>query len=153
MEPPWWRRPSTLPLVLAVMALRIVVVGGSIRINDAGESCPEWPTCFGTWHFVVSEDDQAAYWEANPDQIDSRGEDHLYTVFQIFVEWFHRILQRRLVRALRTGQSTTTKHVRRKYVCSPAPSLTSGRHVPHGLKAPKRRGLQADVLSVNRRRR
>ena len=92
MEPPWWRRPSTLPLVLAVMALLIVVVGGSIRINDAGESCPEWPTCFGTWHFVVSEDDQAAYWEANPDQIDSRGEDHRYTVFQIFVEWFHRML-------------------------------------------------------------
>ena len=74
------------------MALLIVVVGGSIRINDAGESCPEWPTCFGTWHFVVSEDDQAAYWEANPDQIDSRGEDHRYTVFQIFVEWFHRML-------------------------------------------------------------
>lgn len=92
MEPPWWRRPSTLPLVLAVMALLIVSVGGAIRINDAGESCPEWPTCFGTWHFVVSEDDQAAYWEANPDQIDSRGEDHRYTVFQIFVEWFHRML-------------------------------------------------------------
>ena len=35
MEPPWWRRPSTLPLVLAVMALLIVIVGGSIRINDA----------------------------------------------------------------------------------------------------------------------
>jgi cytochrome c oxidase assembly protein subunit 15 len=92
MEPPWWRRPSTLPLVLAVLALLIVVVGGSIRINDAGESCPEWPTCFGTWHFVVSEDDQAEYWAANPDQIDSRGEDHRYTVFQIFVEWFHRML-------------------------------------------------------------
>ena len=74
------------------MALLIVVVGGSIRINDAGESCPEWPTCFDTWHFVVSEDDQAAYWEANPDQIDSRGEDHRYTVFQIFVEWLHRML-------------------------------------------------------------
>ena len=92
MEPPWWRRPSTLPLVLAVMALLIVIVGGSIRINDAGESCPEWPTCFGTWHFVVSEEAQGAYWDANPDQIDSRGEDHRYTVFQIFVEWFHRML-------------------------------------------------------------
>tara|TARA_B100001564_G_scaffold222516_1_gene187543 strand:+ start:1027 stop:2103 length:1077 start_codon:yes stop_codon:yes gene_type:complete len=92
MEPSWWRRPSTLPLMLAVFALLIVVVGGSIRINDAGESCPEWPTCFGTWHFDISEDEQAAYWEANPDQEDSRGEDHRYTVFQIFVEWFHRML-------------------------------------------------------------
>ena len=92
MEPSWWRRPSTLPLMLAVLALLIVIVGGSIRINDAGESCPEWPTCFGTWHFAVSEAEQGAYWDANPDQIDSRGEDHRYTVFQIFVEWFHRML-------------------------------------------------------------
>ena len=92
MEPSWWRRPSALPLLLVVMALLIVVVGGSIRINDAGESCPEWPTCFGTWHFDVSDDEQAAYWAANPDQIDSRGEDHRYTTFQIFVEWFHRLL-------------------------------------------------------------
>jgi cytochrome c oxidase assembly protein subunit 15 len=92
MEPSWWRRPSALPLLLVAMALLIVVVGGSIRINDAGESCPEWPTCFGTWHFNVSDDEQAAYWAANPDQIDSRGEDHRYTTFQIFVEWFHRLL-------------------------------------------------------------
>ena len=92
MEASWWRRPSTLPLLLVAMALLIVVVGGSIRINDAGESCPEWPTCFGTWHFDISEDEQAAYWAANPDQIDSRGEDHRYTTFQIFVEWFHRLL-------------------------------------------------------------
>jgi len=88
----WWRRPSTLPLLLAVMALLIVVVGGSIRINDAGESCPEWPTCFGTWHFDVSEDEQAAYWAAHPEEVDSRGLDHRYTTFQIFVEWFHRLL-------------------------------------------------------------
>jgi len=92
MEPSWWRRPSALPLLLVVMALLIVVVGGSIRINDAGESCPEWPTCFGTWHFDVSDDEQAAYWAENPEQIDSRGADHRYTTFQIFVEWFHRLL-------------------------------------------------------------
>jgi cytochrome c oxidase assembly protein subunit 15 len=92
MELPWWRRPSTLPLMLFIMALLIIVVGGSIRINDAGESCPEWPTCFGSWHFDISEAEQSAYWDANPDQIDSRGEDHRYTTFQIFVEWFHRLL-------------------------------------------------------------
>lgn len=92
MEESVWRRPSTLPLVLAVMALLIVIVGGSIRINDAGESCPEWPTCFGTWNFDVSEEEQEAYWDANPEEIDSRGEDHRYTTFQIFVEWFHRLL-------------------------------------------------------------
>ena len=88
----WWRRPSTLPLLLIVFAALIIVAGGSIRINDAGESCPEWPTCFGTWHFDVSEDEQAAYWANHPDEIDSRGLDHRYTTFQIFTEWVHRLL-------------------------------------------------------------
>ena len=74
------------------MALLIIIVGGTIRIHDAGESCPDWPECFGTWGFMVDEAEQAAYWEENPDQIDSRGPDHRYTTFEIFVEWFHRLL-------------------------------------------------------------
>ena len=74
------------------MALLIITVGGTIRIHDAGESCPDWPQCFGTWGFAVDEAEQAAYWEANPDQIDSRGADHRYTIFESFVEWFHRLL-------------------------------------------------------------
>ena len=74
------------------MALLIITVGGTIRIHDAGESCPDWPQCFGTWGFAIDEAEQAAYWEANPDQIDSRGADHRYTIFEIFVEWFHRLL-------------------------------------------------------------
>ena len=86
------RRPSTLPLVICAMAILIVVVGGTIRIHDAGESCPDWPQCFGTWGFNISEDEQQQYWEDHPDEIDSRGEDHRYTVFEIFVEWFHRLL-------------------------------------------------------------
>ena len=92
MDQPWWKRPSTLPLVLVVMALLIIVVGGTIRIHDAGESCPDWPKCFGTYGFMVDEAEQEAYWEANPDQIDSRGPEHRYTIFEIFVEWFHRLL-------------------------------------------------------------
>ena len=92
MDESWGKRPSTLPLFLVVMALLIIPVGGTIRIHDAGESCPDWPQCFGTWGFAVDEAEQAAYWEANPDQIDSRGADHRYTIFEIFVEWFHRLL-------------------------------------------------------------
>ena len=30
---------STLPLAIAIMAMMIIVVGGTIRIYDAGESC------------------------------------------------------------------------------------------------------------------
>ena len=58
MEAVWWRRPSTLPVALLVMALVIIVAGGTIRINDAGESCPDWPQCFGTWGFDISVDEQ-----------------------------------------------------------------------------------------------
>ena len=88
----WWRRPSTVPLALLVTALFIIIAGGTIRINDAGESCPDWPQCFGTWGFDISEEQQGAYWEEHPDEIDSRGADHRYTTFEIFSEWFHRLL-------------------------------------------------------------
>jgi len=74
------------------MALFIIAAGGTIRINDAGESCQDWPQCFGTWGFDVSVDEQGAYWAENPDEIDSRGADHRYTTFEIFSEWFHRLL-------------------------------------------------------------
>ena len=70
----------------------IISFGGSIRIHDAGESCPDWPKCFGTYGFDISEDEQEEYWNNNPDEIDSRGIDHRYTVFEIFLEWFHRFL-------------------------------------------------------------
>ena len=92
MEAVWWRRPSTLPLVLLGMALVIIVAGGTIRINDAGESCPDWPQCFGTWGFDISVAEQAEYWEEHPDEIDSRGADHRYTIFEIFTEWIHRAM-------------------------------------------------------------
>ena len=92
MDKPWWKRPSTLPLVLVMMAFLIIIVGGTIRIHDAGESCPDWPQCFGTWGFMVDEAEQAAYWEEYPGQEDSRGPNHRYSIFEIFVEWFHRLL-------------------------------------------------------------
>ncbi|RJU83185.1 MAG: hypothetical protein DWB99_02685 [Candidatus Poseidoniales archaeon] len=92
MDTAWWRRPSTLPLIILSMALLIIVAGGSIRINDAGESCPDWPKCFGTYGFDVSPEEQEQYWDENPDEIDSRGEFHRYTVFEIFLEWIHRLL-------------------------------------------------------------
>ena len=70
----------------------VIGLGGLIRIYDAGESCPDWPLCFGTVGFDISEEEQEAWYIENPDEVDSRGSGHRYTTFQIFTEWFHRIL-------------------------------------------------------------
>jgi len=77
---------------LVVITFLVIALGGLIRIYDAGESCPDWPTCFGTWGFDVSEADQEAWYQDNPDEVDSRGAGHRYTTFQIFTEWAHRVL-------------------------------------------------------------
>ena len=76
--------------MLVVIAFMIIATGGWVRISDAGESCPDWPTCFGTWGFDVSAEDQEQWWEENPDEVDSRGAGHRYTSDQIFTEWLHR---------------------------------------------------------------
>ena len=44
------------------MTLGVIILGGTVRINDAGESCPDWPTCFGTWGFDISEAEQEAWY-------------------------------------------------------------------------------------------
>ena len=87
-----WRRLHHLPLVLFVITMIAISLGGAVRIHDAGESCPDWPQCFGTWGFDISEDEQGEWWEDNPDEIDSRGASHRYTSFQIFLEWAHRLV-------------------------------------------------------------
>ena len=83
---------TTLCLVALAVTGSVIAMGGMIRIYDAGESCPDWPTCFGTWGFDVSEDEQEAWWDENPEEEDSRGANHRYTTFEIFTEWFHRLL-------------------------------------------------------------
>ena len=87
-----WFRLHHLPFALFILTMIVVVIGGSIRIYDAGESCPDWPQCFGTWGFDISEDEQRAWYDANPDEIDSRGSDYTYTVWEIFLEWLHRLV-------------------------------------------------------------
>ena len=77
---------------LVVLTFLVITLGGVVRIYDAGESCPDWPTCFGDWSFDVSAEEQEAWWDTHPDEIDSRGAEHRYTTFQIFTEWSHRLL-------------------------------------------------------------
>ena len=70
----------------------VIALGGLIRIYDAGESCPDWPTCFGTWGFDITAEEQGEWYSENPSEIDSRGSGHRYSTFQIFTEWSHRLL-------------------------------------------------------------
>ncbi|HJM13130.1 MAG TPA: COX15/CtaA family protein [Candidatus Thalassarchaeaceae archaeon] len=77
---------------LVGLTLIVIAIGGLIRIYDAGESCPDWPTCFGSWGFDVSEAEQDTWYQENPNEVDSRGSGHRYSTFQIFTEWFHRFL-------------------------------------------------------------
>jgi len=87
-----WKVSKSLTAWLLGLTIVVIVLGGLIRIYDAGESCPDWPLCFGTLGFDVSEEEQEAWWAENPDEVDSRGSGHRYSTFQIFTEWFHRFL-------------------------------------------------------------
>ena len=60
-----------IPFIVAAMVLLIVVTGGWVRISDAGESCPDWPTCFGELGFNISSEKQMEWWGENPDEAES----------------------------------------------------------------------------------
>ena len=81
-----------IPLIIAFLSILVVATGGFIRINDAGESCPDWPKCFGSCSFDISESEQEEFWNEHPEEADSRGINHRYSTFEIFTEWFHRLL-------------------------------------------------------------
>jgi len=87
-----WVVSKNLTAWLLGLTIVVIGLGGLIRIYDAGESCPDWPLCFGTLGFDVSEEEQGEWWGENPDEVDSRGSGHRYSTFQIFTEWFHRLL-------------------------------------------------------------
>ena len=87
-----WKYSKGLTACLIGLTVVVIGLGGLIRIYDAGESCPDWPLCFGTIGFDISEEEQEAWYIENPDEVDSRGSGHRYTTFQIFTEWIHRIL-------------------------------------------------------------
>ena len=40
--------PRKTTVAMIVITVIVIGIGGTIRIYDAGESCPDWPTCFGT---------------------------------------------------------------------------------------------------------
>ena len=86
-----WCRLHHLPFALFVLTLIAVALGGTVRIYDAGESCPDWPQCFGSWGFDISEEDQGIWYEETG-EYDSDGSAKRYTTGDIFLEWIHRFV-------------------------------------------------------------
>ncbi|MFT4891884.1 MAG: heme A synthase [Halobacteriales archaeon] len=61
--------------VTVVATFVLMLLGAYTKAIGAGLSCPDWPTCYGTWiPFLQPEVYQ----------------DAAYTQWQIFVEWAHR---------------------------------------------------------------
>lgn len=59
----------------AILTFLLIVLGGTVRVFEAGLSCPDWPKCYGLW------------W---PFPVDAAVTG--YTNFQVFLEWVHRLL-------------------------------------------------------------
>jgi protoheme IX farnesyltransferase len=36
-------------LAASIMTFLVIVMGGVVRATGAGETCPDWPTCYGSW--------------------------------------------------------------------------------------------------------
>ena len=71
----------TAALVTAVLAFVVIVLGAAVRVNDAGISCPDWPTCYGHWFPFPAPEGGFV------------GDDGIhYQAYQVFLEWVHRLL-------------------------------------------------------------
>mgnify|MGYP005840430053 CR=1 FL=1 len=68
-------------LVWTVVATFILIaLGASVRVADAGLSCPDWPLCYGQWlPFPAPEGGYVA-------------EGVTYSLTQVLLEWGHRLL-------------------------------------------------------------
>jgi cytochrome c oxidase assembly protein subunit 15 len=85
---------SKVSLVIALLAYFLVSIGALVRTAGAGLSCPDWPLCHGQlvpkqiFTKNVYEQPQAVV--KNPDG-SSVVATHANS-FQIFLEWFHRLI-------------------------------------------------------------
>lgn len=61
----------------------LIILGGWVRANNAGLSCPDWPTCYGQW--VLTPAEFAALGEVG------------YTYYEMMLEWLHRFMAAAIV--------------------------------------------------------
>ena len=43
------RHFNRIAWIAVALALTVIVFGAFVRLSNAGLSCPDWPTCFGSW--------------------------------------------------------------------------------------------------------
>ena len=67
-----------LAILTLVLVYVLIVLGGWIRANNAGLSCPDWPTCYGQWVLT-------------PAQFEALGETD-YSYYEMMLEWSHRFI-------------------------------------------------------------
>ena len=60
------------------MIYGLIILGGWVRANNAGLSCPDWPTCYGQW--VLTPSEFAALGDVG------------YTFYEMMLEWLHRFV-------------------------------------------------------------
>lgn len=61
----------------------LIILGGWVRANNAGLSCPDWPTCYGQW--VLTPAEFAALGDVG------------YTYYEMMLEWLHRFMAAAIV--------------------------------------------------------
>lgn len=69
-----YKRLRSLSLWAMLLTFILIVVGATVRVFDAGMSCPDWPKCYGMW------------W---PFPVPAGTE---YSNFEVFLEWVHRLI-------------------------------------------------------------
>lgn len=74
----WVRR---LGVVSVAMTFLLMVLGAWVKANGAGLSCPDWPSCYGSYFPPFPSLDNHGTYNGHP---------VLYTQAQILYEWTHR---------------------------------------------------------------
>ena len=91
--------------------MAIIIIGaGSSFASMTLENPALVATCFGELGFVVTEEEQELWWQEHPDEIDSRGAEHRYTIFEIFTEWVHRLFVGIIAIPMIWNMIWTTRH-------------------------------------------
>ena len=50
-------------LIINIILIMVTILGGIyLRIDNTSSSCPDWPTCFGTWEYPLTNMGQFQFW-------------------------------------------------------------------------------------------